>query len=67
MLVKKRIQGWETVSGKEDWEGAAFVAESCPGFHMDVEEELIADELVSCYNCRYRRWTADAFDCLKRT
>jgi hypothetical protein len=32
-------------------------------FHPDVEEELIADEARSCYNCRYRRWTAVSFSC----
>jgi hypothetical protein len=32
-------------------------------FHPDVEEEQVADEDRSCYNCRYRRWTAASFVC----
>jgi hypothetical protein len=40
------------------------LAEGCPVFVPDVEEEQIADEPISCYNCRYRRWTADAVTCM---
>jgi hypothetical protein len=28
-----------------------------------VEEELVADDPRSCYNCRHRRWTAASFAC----
>ena len=50
--------------GRDDWAAAARLAEGCPVFVPDVEEEQIADEPVSCYNCRYRRWTADAVTCM---
>jgi len=50
--------------GHQDWKKAAEVATECRAFLADVEEEQIADEPRSCYNCRYRRWTADAIDCL---
>jgi len=49
--------------GNEDWQGAARAAVLCSSFRPDVEEERIADEPVSCYNCRYRRWTAASFTC----
>lgn len=49
--------------GKQDWSAAAKAAEECSRFQEDDEDELIADEPVSCYNCRYRRWTADSFVC----
>ena len=49
--------------GNEDWPGAAQVAASCQAFYADVEEEQVADEERSCYNCRYRRWTASSFVC----
>jgi hypothetical protein len=26
---------------------------------------LVADESISCYNCRYRRWTVNSFICCK--
>jgi hypothetical protein len=45
---------------------AALAAESCGGFAPDDEEEWEAEEAVSCYNCRYRRWTATGFDCLRK-
>ncbi len=53
----------EYSGGNEDWPGAARAAACCAQFHPDVEEEQIADEAVSCYNCRYRRWTAASFTC----
>jgi len=46
-----------------DWQGAASAAASCESFHPDEEDEQVADEPVSCCNCRYRRWTVAAFTC----
>ncbi len=51
--------------GKDDWTDAATAAECCADFHPDVEEEIVADDRVSCYNCRYRRWTTASFTCMK--
>ena len=53
----------EFSGGHEDWTGAARLAAGCRQFHPDVEEELVADEPRSCYNCRLRRWTARSFTC----
>ena len=50
--------------GSEDWEVAARQAAVCATFRPDVEEEQVADEAVSCYNCRYRRWAVDGIACL---
>ncbi len=51
--------------GKEDFAQAAETAAGCAAFRADCEEECVADEAVSCYNCRYRRWTRDGFVCMK--
>ena len=53
----------EFSAGKENWAAAAAAARDCPGFSPDVEEERVADEARSCYNCRYRRWSATSFTC----
>ncbi len=50
--------------GNEAWGAAAKVAEGCLRFTPDEEDEWVADESRSCYNCRFRRWTAQAFACL---
>jgi len=50
--------------GQEAWEVAAAVAGVCASFKADDEDEQCAEEPLSCYNCRYRRWTADSFACL---
>lgn len=52
--------------GKSDYDSAAREAASCGAFRADCEEECVADEDVSCYNCRYRRWTRDSFMCMMR-
>jgi hypothetical protein len=57
----------EFIGGKNDWTGAASVAAACRDFHADVEEEIVADEPLSCYNCRYRRWSAESFTCMKKS
>jgi hypothetical protein len=51
--------------GRDDWSGAACIAIACKTFHPDEDDEQIADEPRSCYNCRYRRWTVTAFTCCK--
>ncbi len=43
---------------------ASQAAVACEDFRPDVEEEWVADEERSCYNCRLRRWTAESFVCL---
>lgn len=56
----------EYSGGKEDWATVAQIAETCLKFKADDEDEMVADEPVSCYNCQYRRWTVDSFVCYKK-
>jgi hypothetical protein len=65
MWLVDQKEGNVFAGGKDDCAGAAKVAGNCSIFLSDVEEELVVDEPVSCYNCRYRRWTAESFACLK--
>ncbi|KAF1085299.1 hypothetical protein SPSYN_01435 [Sporotomaculum syntrophicum] len=53
----------EFILGTEDWVQAARIAKKCSGFVCDDEDEMVADETVSCYNCRYRRWAAHSISC----
>ena len=53
----------EFTLGKESWAAAARAALDCSRFVADVEEELVSDDARSCYNCRYRRWSASSFTC----
>jgi hypothetical protein len=57
---------WHFLRGKDAPRTAAAAAEACGGFVPDDEEEWEAEEAVSCYNCRLRRWTPDSFDCLRK-
>lgn len=51
--------------GHEEWLTAARMANRCNDFAPDVEEEQIADEALSCYNCRYRRWSVASIECCR--
>jgi len=51
--------------GQENWPAAAAIAVDCASFRADDDDEQCAEEPLSCYNCRYRRWTAESFTCLK--
>jgi hypothetical protein len=53
----------EFTQGKESWAQAACAALACSKFATDVEEEMVAENERSCYNCRYRRWSASSFTC----
>ena len=48
---------------RDDWAGAARIAATCVAFYPDEEDEQVADEVLSCFNCRYRRWTVTSFTC----
>ncbi len=41
------------------------IARGCDRFAPDDEDEQTDAEPVSCYNCRYRRWLTDGFECRK--
>ena len=56
----------EFKGGKNNSPLAAITAQNCMNFKPDEEEEAVADEPISCYNCRYRRWTEKSFLCCKQ-
>ncbi len=49
-----------------DNQSLALKAFLCPQFKLDDEDELVAEEERSCLNCRYRRWTVESFECMKK-
>jgi hypothetical protein len=64
-MWEKKPEGLKTFRhGQEAFGLAADVASKCRTFKPDVEEEWVANEERSCYNCRMRRWTAASFVCL---
>ncbi len=56
----------EFTGGKSAWTAAVTMAVNCQDFREDEEEEWVADDSRSCYNCRSRRCTRDSFVCLKQ-
>lgn len=51
------------LGGKDADIKVAQIAQKCPSFTPDDEDEQVSDEPISCYNCLYRRWTKDSFEC----
>lgn len=49
----------------DDWSQGHITALACLHFRQDVEEEWVAAETISCYNCRYRRWIQTGIQCMK--
>lgn len=54
----------EFKGSKNDWTVTEKIAMKCSHFIIDDEDELVSDNLISCYNCRYRRWTSKSFTCM---
>ena len=53
------------VESARDLSAAAGIAAACPSYLIDEDDEDYLDGARSCFNCRYRRWTADGFSCLQ--
>ena len=58
-------RGRRFLPGRDAPREAERAAQECGLFSRDDEEECFASEDVSCYNCRYRRWTSDSFECMR--
>lgn len=46
-------------------EKAAAAASVCAHFRRDYEEECFYEDEITCFNCRYRRWDREGFQCMK--
>ncbi len=64
MLVLNEAGQKEFIGGQEDWSVAQNLATNCADFLPDEEDEQCDEEQLSCYNCRYRRWTMKSFTCM---
>ncbi len=51
--------------GQNNFDLTAETALQCAAFIGDDEDEIVTDDTRSCYDCRYRRWTVDSFQCMK--
>ena len=50
--------------GKSSYEKAREIAENCANFRLDNdEEEMACGGEISCYDCTFRRWSAEGFTC----
>lgn len=66
MFQYNKLGNWEFKFGKEAYKEAERASLDCSHFTPDDEDEQVADELRSCYNCAFRRWTSQSFVCMKK-
>ncbi len=49
----------------EDLNATVTLAGACRFYKEDVDEELFMEDVLTCYNCRFRRWAHSGFSCYK--
>ena len=54
-----------SVENGEDLRAASSLAAHCAAYSIDDDDEDYCDRARTCFNCRYRRWLADGFECAK--
>jgi hypothetical protein len=54
-----------SVENREDLLAAAMIAGDCSVYSIDDDDEDYCEGARTCFNCRYRRWLADGFLCVK--
>lgn len=68
LLAKQQFElmsdRWIFRAGLNQYPQSRRVANQCTAFVPDDEDEQIDDEPRSCYNCQYRRWMMNSFECL---
>ncbi len=67
MTIWKKLTGNKHLflHGQESYSIARIQAQQCTDFSPDDENEAVCEDKTTCYNCRYRRWTPDSFECVK--
>lgn len=56
---------WQTMQKNEmrSFGDDRAVKKACEHFKPDVPEELVNEDRKTCFNCVYRRWTEESFEC----
>lgn len=54
-----------SVENAEDMLASSEIAEQCPVYSIDDDDEDYCDGVRTCFNCRYRRWLVDGFQCMR--
>lgn len=53
------------IENQEDYVAASEIAGKCAAYSIDEDDEDYCEGTRTCFNCRYRRWLADGFQCVK--
>jgi hypothetical protein len=66
--IMKDVGGFRflgSIENTEDSLSASEIAAKCPAYSVDEDDEDYCEGERTCFNCRYRRWLADGFQCMK--
>jgi len=50
----------------DDLLAASEIAAKCAVYSMDEDDEDYCEGARTCFNCRYRRWLTDGFECARQ-
>lgn len=64
-LILNNSNKSESEGSRYHFQLSSILANNCPNFTLDDDDECVAEETISCLNCRYRKWTQHSFLCLK--
>jgi hypothetical protein len=53
------------LENEDDYRVASEIAVDCSLYSVDDDDEDYCEGVRTCFNCRYRRWLADGFQCMK--
>ncbi len=54
-----------SIGNTDDLIAASEIARRCAAYSIDDDDEDYCEGARTCFNCRYRRWLADGFQCVK--
>lgn len=54
-----------TMENPDDFLAALAIAVQCDAYFIDEDDEDYCEGVRTCFNCRYRRWLTDGFQCLR--
>jgi hypothetical protein len=54
-----------SIGNAEDFHAASEIAGKCEAYSIDEDDEDYCEGARTCFNCRYRRWLADGFQCTR--
>jgi len=64
--IESEIRFVGELSDKDSVQTTVDLAAECKSYLDDDEDEKVIDEVITCFNCRYRIWRTEGFTCYNK-